>query len=273
MSEPLTPGMELTIRGACFAGVLLVMAGWELLAPRRVLIARKKGRWISNLALLTLNTILARVVMPMTAVAMAVLAETHGWGLLPRLGGPPWLKFLLGVVVLDFAIYVQHVLFHAVPVLWRVHRVHHADLDFDVTTGVRFHTVEILLSAIIKLATISVLGPPAFAVITFEVLLNACSMFSHSNVRLPLALDRLMRLLFVTPDMHRIHHSVISQETNSNYGFCLPWWDRLLGTYRAQPEAGHEEMTIGLPTWRDEGEVDRLGGMLRMPFRRHQREC
>jgi len=199
------------------------------------------------------------------AVGMAILAEARGWGVFNNLSVPLWLAVVLSVVALDFAIYLQHVLFHAVPILWRLHMVHHADLDFDVTTGLRFHTVEILLSMGIKLGVVVLLGSPALAVLLFEVILNATSMFSHGNIRLPAWLDRLLRVFVVTPDMHRVHHSVISRETNSNFGFNLPWWDYLFGTYRAQPAAGHEGMTIGLSQFRDE-RVDRLHWMLALPF-------
>ena len=243
------------------------MALWELLAPRRSLSVRKPLHWASNLALVFLNTAVVRLVIPMTAVALAVLAETNDWGLLNQVNLPTWLENTAAVIALDLVIYLQHVMFHAVPVLWRLHMVHHADLDFDVTTGLRFHTLEIILSMLIKLAAVLVLGPSALAVLVFEVLLNATSMFNHGNVRLTGWLDRLLRLFVVTPDMHRVHHSVASHETNSNFGFNLPWWDRLLGTYRDQPEAGHEGMTIGIEGWRDEQRLERLPGILLLPFR------
>ncbi len=222
-------------------------------------------RWLSNLGLIALDTLAVRLLLPLTAVALAALAQEHGWGLFHVLGLPDWLAVLLAVVALDFAIYLQHVLFHAVPLLWRLHMVHHADLDFDVTTGLRFHTMEILLSMGIKLAVVALLGAPALGVLIFEVLLNATSMFNHGNVRLPGWLDRLLRLAVVTPEMHRVHHSVHPRETNSNFGFNLPWWDHLFGTYRAQPADGHEHMTIGLSQFRDE-RVDRLPWMLLLPF-------
>ncbi|MEX0702941.1 MAG: sterol desaturase family protein [Planctomycetales bacterium] len=259
---------ETTVRVACFAGVLLAMALAELLAPRRKLALRRPWRWSSNLALVAINAALTRIVMPVTAVGAAAFADARGWGLLHLVELPESLEILLAVIVLDLVIYLQHVMFHAVPALWRLHMVHHADLDFDVTTGLRFHTLEIFLSALIKLAAVLALGPPALAVLAFEVLLNATSMFNHGNVRLPQRLDRLLRLIVVTPDMHRVHHSAVSRETNSNFGFNLPWWDFLLGTYRAQPRAGHEGMTIGLTSPRDEREVDRLPGMWLLPFRR-----
>lgn len=259
--------MEVAVRLGCFLGVLLGMALWELFAPRRKLNVRKAPRWASNLGLVALNVILARVMIPITAVGAAMFAESRGWGLLHLVDWPNSLEIVAAVLALDLAIYLQHVLFHAVPALWRLHLVHHADLDFDVTTGLRFHTLEILLSALIKLAAIVVLGPSALAVVVFEVLLNATSMFNHSNVQMPGWLDRMLRWFVVTPDMHRVHHSVIRRETNSNFGFNLPWWDVLFGTYRAQPSGGHREMTIGLSHIREESHADRLHWMLVLPFR------
>jgi sterol desaturase/sphingolipid hydroxylase (fatty acid hydroxylase superfamily) len=259
---------EIAIRLGCFAGVLAAMAAWEWIAPRRPWTVKRPLRWFSNLGLAGLNALLVRLILPVTAVGTALLAEERQWGLLNQYELPPWLACAIAVILLDFAVYLQHVLFHAVPVLWRLHRVHHADLDFDVTTGVRFHTIEILLSMGIKVAVVAGLGPPAWGVVVFEVLLNATSMFNHGNVRLPRPLDRLLRGFVVTPEMHRVHHSVIPAETNSNYGFNLPWWDYLLGTYRSQPTAGHEGMTIGVASLRDERETERLPGMLALPFRR-----
>jgi sterol desaturase/sphingolipid hydroxylase (fatty acid hydroxylase superfamily) len=212
------------------------------------------------------NTALLRLVFPLAAVGMATTAELNGWGLFNRVASPDWLALSASVVILDAAIYLQHVMFHAVPLFWRLHRVHHADLDFDVTTGSRFHPVEILLSMLIKFAVIVLLGPPVVAVVVFEVLLNATAMFNHSNVRLPLALDALLRRLIVTPDMHRVHHSHLDHETNSNFGFNLSIWDRLFGTYRDQPEEGHEGMMIGIDTFRDAAHCITLRGMLGMPL-------
>jgi sterol desaturase/sphingolipid hydroxylase (fatty acid hydroxylase superfamily) len=205
-------------------------------------------------------------VFPTTAVGLALIAEARGWGLIQALELPIWAGVPLAVMALDLAIYLQHVLFHAVPALWRLHRMHHADLEFDVTTGARFHPVEILLSMGIKLGVIAALGTPAVAVLLFEVLLNATSMFNHSNVRMPDRLDRVLRWIVVTPDMHRVHHSIVARETNSNFGFSLPWWDRLFGTYRDQPAAGHRTMTIGIEQFRDPAE-QRLDRMLTQPFR------
>lgn len=253
------------IRLGCFAGVLALMALWEVLAPRRPLTASKPVRWFSNLGLVVLDTVAGRFLLPLGAVGVALLAEERGWGLFHNLALPAWLAVVLAVVALDCAIYLQHVLFHAVPLLWRLHMVHHADLDFDVTTGVRFHTLEILLSLGIKAAAVILLGAPAVAVLVFEVLLNATSLFSHGNVRLPAWLDRALRLVVVTPDMHRVHHSIHPRETNSNFGFNLPWWDYVFGTYRAQPADGHEGMVIGLEQFRD-ARVERLHWMLVLPF-------
>jgi sterol desaturase/sphingolipid hydroxylase (fatty acid hydroxylase superfamily) len=254
------------IRLGCFASVLALMAAWEVLAPRRRPTTARPVRWVSNLGLVVLDTLAARLLLPLGAVGVALMAEEHGWGLFHNVTLPAWLIVVLSVVALDFAIYVQHVLFHAVPLLWRLHMVHHADLDFDVSTGVRFHTLEILLSLGIKGAAVVLLGAPAVAVLLFEVLLNATSMFSHGNVRLPAWLDRALRLVVVTPDMHRVHHSVVPRETNSNFGFNLPWWDYLFGTYRARPAAGQEGMTIGLEQFRDARVADRLHWMLLLPF-------
>ena len=253
------------VRLGCFAGVLALMALWEALAPRRRPAVSKPFRWLNNLALVGLDTLVVRFLVPLGAVGMALLAAERGWGLFNNVSLPDWLAVVLAVIALDFIIYLQHVLFHAVPVLWRLHMVHHADLDFDTTTGVRFHPLEILLSLGIKVAAVVALGAPALAVLVFEVLLNATSLFSHGNVWLPGWLDRVLRLIVVTPEMHRVHHSVMVRETNSNFGFNLPWWDYLMGTYRAQPAAGHEAMTIGLNQFRDE-DVERLDRMLVLPF-------
>ncbi len=258
---------EAAIRLGFFFGIFALMALWELRAPRRVLSVSKAVRWGNNLGLVVLNSILLRIIFPAAAVGMAAIADARGWGLLNALDPPLWLSALIAVVALDFVIWLQHVMFHAVPALWRLHRVHHADLDYDLTTGARFHPIEILLSMVIKFAAIMVLGPPVVAVILFEVILNGMAMFNHGNVGLPAGLDRALRWLVVTPDMHRVHHSVEDDETNSNFGFNLSWWDRLLGTYREQPREGHSGMTIGIRGYRDPREVDRLPGMLLLPFR------
>jgi sterol desaturase/sphingolipid hydroxylase (fatty acid hydroxylase superfamily) len=259
-------GHEALVRAAVFVAALAAMAVWEDLAPRRSLCLPRIRRWGSNLGIVFLNTALVRLLFPLGAVALAGLAHARGWGLLNLYDVPFALAALASIVALDLAIYLQHVMFHAVPALWRLHRVHHADFDFDVTTGARFHPIEIALSMLIKMAAILVLGPPAAAVMAFEVLLNATAMFNHGNVRLPQALDRAVRLLMVTPDMHRVHHSVEEHETNSNFGFNLSVWDRLFRTYKPQPDAGHEGMTIGIRDHRDPRQVCDLPGMLALPF-------
>jgi sterol desaturase/sphingolipid hydroxylase (fatty acid hydroxylase superfamily) len=258
------------IRLAAFVGIFAAMAAWEIGAPRREQTLGRATRWPGNIGVVVLDTVLVRLVFPTTAVGLALVAEAQGWGLLHAISLPAWAGVLLGVVALDLAIYLQHVLFHAVPVLWRLHRMHHADQEIDVTTGARFHPIEILLSMAIKLGVIAALGTPAVAVLVFEVLLNATSMFNHSNVRMPADFDRVLRWLVVTPDMHRVHHSIVVRETNSNFGFNLPWWDRLFGTYRDQPAAGHEAMTIGIEPFRDPAE-QRLDRMLTQPFRDNDR--
>ncbi|MEE9493514.1 MAG: sterol desaturase family protein [Gammaproteobacteria bacterium] len=257
---------EITIRLSFFFGIFAVMAMWELIAPRRALTVSKAVRWANNLGLVFLNSFVLRLLFPAAAVGVAAFAAEQGWGLLNYYSLPFALSVILAVVAMDFIIYLQHVLVHAVPALWRLHRVHHADLDFDVTTGSRFHTLEIILSMLIKFATIVVLGPSVVAVVIFEVVLNAMAMFNHSNVSLPQNLDRIVRLLVVTPDMHRVHHSTEDNEANSNYGFNLSIWDRLLGTYIAQPRAGHDNMTIGIHQYRDPRQVSWLPGMLALPF-------
>ena len=256
------PGIRLSF----FSGVLVAMVVWEALAPRRPWTVGKPVRWASNLGLVFLNSLLLRLVAPLGTVGVAVFAETRGWGLFQNLALPYWLSVVAGVVLLDLAVYLQHVMFHAVPLFWRLHMVHHADLDFDVTTGLRFHTLEILLSFGIKGSVVLLLGSPSVSVLIFEVLLNATSMFNHGNVRMPVWLDRLLRWFVVTPEMHRVHHSVMASETNSNFGFNLPWWDFLLGTYRDQPAEGHTGMTIGLSQFRDERRADWLLWMLLLPF-------
>jgi len=257
---------EPTVRLTAFAVVLAVMVIWEVLAPRRSRSLARRRRWPANLGIVVLNSIIIRLLFPAAAVGVALTAETQGWGLLHRYDVPSWAAVVAGVVVLDLAIYLQHVMFHAVPALWRLHRMHHADLDIDVTTGARFHPVEIVISMLIKFAVIAALGVPPVAVVLFEVLLNATSMFNHSNVRIPLALEPALRWLVVTPDMHRVHHSIERDETNSNFGFNLSLWDRLFGTYRAQPRAGHLAMTIGIPDFRNAAECNSITGVLAIPF-------
>jgi sterol desaturase/sphingolipid hydroxylase (fatty acid hydroxylase superfamily) len=257
---------ESFVRIASFLGVLLVMAAWEVAVPRRRREIPRAIRWTNNLGIVLLDTLILRLTFPVLAVPLALTAEARGWGLLNVLEVRPWIAFVVSIVALDFVIYVQHVIFHSIPALWRLHRMHHADIEFDVSTGLRFHPIEIVLSMVLKLAAVLALGPPAVAVLAFEVLLNASSMFNHGNVRLPLGIDRALRWAVVTPDMHRVHHSVLPVETNSNFGFLLSWWDRALGTYRPQPRDGHEGMTIGLGQFRSRRDL-RLDRMLWQPFR------
>jgi len=257
---------EISIRLGFFFGIFAVMALWEAAAPRRALTVSKVVRWTNNLGLVFLNSLVVRLLFPAAAVGMAAFAAEHGWGLLNHCSLPFALSVVLAVVALDFIIYLQHVLVHAVPALWRLHRVHHADLDYDVTTGARFHPIEIVLSMLIKFASIIVLGAPVLAVVIFEVVLNAMAMFNHGNVSLPRGLDRIVRLFVVTPDMHRVHHSTEDNEANSNFGFNLSIWDRLFGTYIDQPREGHDNMTIGIHQYRDPKQVSWLPGMLALPF-------
>jgi len=257
---------EVTIRLGFFFGVFAIMALWEIKAPRRTLTISKVIRWTNNLGLVFFNSFILRLIFPAAAVGVAAFAAENGWGLLNHFEVTFPLAVLISIVAMDFVIYLQHVLVHAVPTLWRLHRVHHADLDFDVTTGARFHPIEIILSMLIKFATIVVLGPPLVAVVIFEVVLNAMAMFNHGNVRLPLGLDRVLRFIVVTPDMHRVHHSVEDNEANSNFGFNLSIWDRIFGTYINQPRDGHEGMTIGIHQYRETKQVSWLPGMLALPF-------
>ena len=258
---------EPLIRMGFFFGVFALVALWELASPRRALQLTRQQRWTANLGIVLLNTVIVRLLFPAAAVGMAALGVEKGWGLLNNFTVPFWLAVPLAVVAMDFVIWLQHVMVHAVPALWRLHRVHHADLDYDLTTGARFHPIEIVLSMGIKFATITLLGAPVLAVVIFEVLLSACAMFNHGNIRLPAAVDRALRWFLVTPDMHRVHHSVEDDESNSNFGFNLTWWDRLFGTYREQPRAGQLGMTIGIHDHTDPHEVARLPGMLMLPFK------
>jgi sterol desaturase/sphingolipid hydroxylase (fatty acid hydroxylase superfamily) len=257
---------ETLIRLLAFGAVFAAMASWELIEPRRKQGIARASRWPNNLGVLVTDTLLLRLIFPTTAVGVALYAQARGFGLFNAMALPAALAVIASVIALDLAIYLQHVLFHAVPALWRLHRMHHADLEFDVTTGLRFHPIEILLSMLIKFAVVAAIGAPALAVVLFEVLLNATSMFNHGNVRMPPRIDRIVRWMVVTPDMHRVHHSIVPRETNSNFGFNLPWWDRLFGTYRAAPAAGHDAMTIGIDQFRDPREL-RFDRMLLQPWR------
>jgi sterol desaturase/sphingolipid hydroxylase (fatty acid hydroxylase superfamily) len=256
---------EPIIRLVCFAGIFAAVALGELAAPRRTLTTSKSARWFANIGIVVINAVALRIVFPVAAVGIAIVASERGWGLFNNIPIPYWLAVVLSVAFLDFVIYVQHVMFHAIPSLWRLHMMHHADMDIDLTTGSRFHPIEILLSMLIKMAMVMVIGAPAVGVILFEILLNGTAMFNHGNIFLPLGLDKVLRLFVVTPDMHRVHHSVLPFETNSNFGFNVPWWDRMMGTYRSQPRKGHEGMTIGLNQFRDPARLT-LPRILAMPF-------
>jgi len=257
---------EQYIRLAAFCGIFSLMALWEVIGPRRRQTVGRGWRWPNNLGVVVVDTLLVRIVFPTTAVGLALVANARGIGLFNVMRPAAWVAVAASVILLDLTVYFQHVLFHAVPLLWRLHRMHHADLDVDVSTGLRFHPFEILLSMVVKFAVVVALGAPATAVLLFEMLLNATSMFNHSNIRFPEGFDRLLRWFVVTPDMHRVHHSIVPRETNSNFGFNLPWWDRLFGTYRAQPAAGHEAMTLGIEQFREPRELG-LDRMLLQPFR------
>ena len=260
---------EALIRFGIFIGLFAVLAAIEALAPRRHRTQPRATRWVTNWAIVILDTITLRALalaLPLLAVGAAMDAEAQGWGLMNGLGWPSWLKVVATVLIFDFAIWFQHLITHKIPILWRIHRVHHADRDIDVTTAIRFHPVEIALSMLLKIGLVYLLGPSALGIIVFEIILNGTAMFNHANIKLPLPVDAVVRQILVTPDMHRVHHSIERREHNSNYGFALSIWDRLFGTYVPQPERGHEDMTIGLE-WQDD-RPSRLGWSLALPFRR-----
>jgi sterol desaturase/sphingolipid hydroxylase (fatty acid hydroxylase superfamily) len=260
------PTIEILFRLGVALAVFATMAAWEILAPRRPLLAGRIARWPGNFGIVVVDVLLVRLIVPTAVVGAALYAAGHGIGLFHWLDLRLSLAAILGFLILDLVIYAQHVVFHRVPWLWRLHRMHHADLDIDVSTGLRFHPLEILISLAIKIATVFAFGIPPVAVIVFEIVLNASSQFNHANVRMPQWVDRVVRTIVVTPDMHRVHHSIERTEHNSNFGFNLPWWDRLFGTYRREPAAGHDRMTIGLPMFRDLSEL-RLDRLLTQPFR------
>jgi len=264
--ESLLLEYEAIIRLGFFMLAFIVVASWEIWMPRRELLISKSRRWLNNLALVVLNTIILRLLFPTAAVGVALFTNDQTWGLFNYFVVSKPLAIILSIVILDLVIYLQHVMFHAVPLLWRLHRVHHTDLDYDVTTGSRFHPIEIILSMLIKFAVILILGPPVVAVIIFEVVLNAMAMFNHGNIRLPKKADQLLRFIIVTPDMHRVHHSIEADETNSNFGFNLSCWDRVFGTYKQQPRLGHQDMVIGISTFRNEDECTGLKALLLIPF-------
>lgn len=260
---------EAIIRLTVFLGLFALLAAVETLAPRRVRSQKRSQRWVTNWGITITNTVLLRLMalaLPLLAVGAAVDAQAQGWGLFNALALPGWIEVIAAILILDFVIWAQHLITHKVPVLWRLHRVHHADVDMDVTTAIRFHPVEIGLSMALKIGVVYLLGPAAVAVILFEIILNGTAMFNHANIRLPLWLDAILRRVLVTPDMHRVHHSVHRHEHDSNYGFSLSIWDRMFGTYIAQPEAGHDEMKVGLE-WQDDRPA-RFGWALTLPFAR-----
>lgn len=258
---------EALIRLSIFLGLFALFAAAEAWAPRRARVQPRGHRWVTNWSITVVNTVILRLMavgLPLLAVGAAVDANAQGWGLFNAVTWPWWVEFLLAVLILDFAIWLQHLITHKVPVLWRLHRVHHADRDMDVTTAIRFHPVEIALSMILKIGLVYLLGPAALAVIVFEILLNGTAMFNHANIKLPLGVDRVLRMVLVTPDMHRVHHSVHRHEHDSNYGFALSIWDRIFGTYIPQPDKGHDGMTVGLE-WQDD-RPSALGWSLALPF-------
>jgi len=257
---------EIFLRLSCFIGLLILLVSLEWVLPRKPRERTRAGRWLSNSAIIIIDTLLLRILFPTAAIGAALWAENAGIGLLNYVALPTIVSVLIAIVVLDFAIWLQHLSFHHVPWLWRLHRMHHTDIDVDVTTAVRFHPLEMVLSMLIKLLVVVILGAPAAAVLIFEVLLNATSLFNHANIKLPRPVDAALRWLIVTPDMHRVHHSIKKIETNSNFGFNLTWWDRLFGTYRAQPQAGHEKMQLGIERFREASD-NRIGQLLIQPFR------
>lgn len=257
---------ELVIRLGSFITILIGMGMAESRWPRRVLDNSKHQRWFTNISVSVLSSFLGRILIPIAPVGAAIYCQEHGFGLLNLIPLQWWLAVVVSVLLLDMLIYWQHVMFHQIPILWRIHRMHHADVNIDASTGIRFHPIEICMSILIKLAAIAILGPPPVAVVIFEVLLNGCALFNHANVHLPLKLDAWLRLLMVTPDMHRVHHSTNPHEFNTNYGFNFPWWDRMFRSYKAQPDMGHTKMHIGLNIFRDE-KYGSLGKVLLIPFK------
>jgi len=258
--------MDAYIRLVAFLAVFVVMAAAEILWPRRKQRLGRSGRWPHNIGIAFLNAMLVRFCLPITLAGFAVIVGKNRWGILSLTDFSLFSKSFVSLMLLDLVIYGQHVAFHHIPVLWRLHRVHHGDTEIDVTTALRFHPIEIMISMAIKFAAVAAIGAPAEAVLLFEIILNACAMFNHGNIRLPSGIDNILRRILVTPDMHRVHHSVITHETNSNYGFNISLWDRLLRTYRAQPEHGHEGMMIGLREFREPNET-KIDKLLTQPFR------
>ncbi|MCF8465830.1 MAG: sterol desaturase family protein [Sneathiella sp.] len=258
---------EPTIRLGFFLGTLCAVGLWETVAPKRRPSVSKVWRWTNNFAVTFFNTFLLRLLFPILAVGLAAIAAERGWGLLNLVDLPILVSIVIAVALQDMVVYWQHVIFHRFSILWQLHKMHHADVDYDVSTGARFHPIEIMLSMLLKLAVVLLLGPPVVAVIIFEILLSSVAMFNHANAGLPKGIDRILRLFVVTPDMHRVHHSVIRAEHNSNFGFNLPWWDYLFGTYMAEPSKGHDRMTVGLDEYQNDRKQS-MFWMLALPFHR-----
>ncbi len=256
---------DIWIRLPAFVMIFAWMAIWEIRKPRRPFSVSRTQRWFNNLGVICIDTLALRMLLPAGAVGVAMAANQSGWGLFTYLALPEPMAIILAVLILDLVIYLQHLMFHATPILWRLHMMHHADLDLDLTTGLRFHPIEIIISMLIKMTVIAALGPPVISVLIFEIVLNGTAMFNHANIYLPTTVDRWLRWMVVTPDMHRVHHSVTIRETNSNFGFNLPWWDRLFGTYRNQPVAGHEKMKLGLAQFRNPQNLT-LDKLMVLPF-------
>lgn len=254
-----------TLRLLAFLSIFALLALAEAVWPRRPLRTAKLQRWQTNIGVIITDTVAVRLLFPVLPVSLAATAQAHGWGLFNLFGLPGWIELIAGLLILDLIIYLQHRLFHRIPLLWRLHRMHHTDLDIDVSTGTRFHPIEIGLSLLIKMAVVLLFGISPLTVLLFEIILNATSLFNHTNLALPGPVDRWLRLVLVTPDMHRVHHSIHHWETDSNFGFCQPWWDRLLGTYTAQPRDGHDQMQIGLKEFRDSNRLG-LWSLLKIPF-------
>lgn len=254
-----------TIRLMVFIGLFVLLALFEAIWPRRTLTSSKSRRWVTNVGIVVADALVVRLLFPIVPVTLAATAQAKGWGLFNILGISGWVELASGLVLLDLIIYLQHRLFHRIPLLWRLHRMHHTDLDLDVSSGTRFHPLEIALSLLIKMTVVLLFGIAPLTVLLFEILLNATSLFNHANLAIPLSIDRWLRLILITPDMHRVHHSVIPKETDSNFGFSQPWWDRLFGTYQDQPREGHTQMTIGLREYRNQLELG-IWRLLQIPF-------
>lgn len=256
---------ESYIRLGSFLAIFALLTIWEISSPKRKLLQLRYFRWFCNIGLITISSILVRFIIPTAAVGIALHVEQEQLGFLNLYELPFIVKFILAFVLMDLAIYFQHVMFHALPLFWRFHRVHHSDLDCDITTGLRFHPFEMIISIIFKFLIITSIGAPVLAVVFFEIILNAASMFTHSNIKIPSVIESMVRWFIVTPDMHRIHHSIKENETNSNFGFFISIWDRLLGTYIHEPAQGHVNMQIGLRKFR-EPKWQNLRWLIYLPF-------